>query len=47
MPVRWAMFNPKNRKEVILATELGVYATTDILASAKQLSIQTQLLELI
>ena len=33
MPVRWAMFNPKNRKEVILATELGVYATTDILAS--------------
>ncbi len=33
MPVRWALFNPKNRKEVILATELGVYATTDITAS--------------
>ena len=33
MPVRWALFNPKNRKEVIIGTELGVYATTDISAS--------------
>ena len=30
MPVRWALFNPKNRKEVILATELGIWATDDI-----------------
>ncbi|UTW63757.1 T9SS type A sorting domain-containing protein [bacterium SCSIO 12741] len=30
MPVRWAMYNPRNRKEVILATEIGVWATTDI-----------------
>ncbi len=27
MPVRWAMFNPNNRKQVILATEVGVWAT--------------------
>lgn len=33
MPVRWALFNPKNRKEVILGTELGIYATDDISAS--------------
>lgn len=42
MPVRWAMFNPKNRKEVILATELGVYATTDILASSVSWSASSQ-----
>lgn len=28
MPVRWALFNPNNRNEVILATELGVWSTT-------------------
>ncbi len=27
MPVRWALFNPENRKEVLLATEVGVWAT--------------------
>ena len=34
MPIRWALFNPRNRKEVIVATELGIWATTDILASS-------------
>ena len=29
-PVRWALFNPANRKEVILATELGIWGTQDI-----------------
>ena len=32
MPIRWALFNPKNRKEVIVATELGVWSTSDITA---------------
>ena len=30
MPVRWALFNPNNRKEVLLATEVGVWSTADI-----------------
>jgi PKD repeat protein len=30
MPVRWALFNPNNRLEVILATEIGVWGTNDI-----------------
>ena len=34
MPVRWAMFNPLNRSEVLLATEVGVWKTSDILASS-------------
>ncbi|MFY8165015.1 MAG: PKD domain-containing protein, partial [Sediminibacterium sp.] len=29
MPIRWALFNPNNRDEVILATELGVWASTN------------------
>lgn len=29
MPIRWALFNPNNREEVILATELGVWASTN------------------
>lgn len=29
MPVRWALFNPANRNEVILATELGIWSATD------------------
>ena len=29
-PVRWALFNPLNRNEVILATEMGIWATTDL-----------------
>lgn len=30
MPVRWALFNPNNRLEVILATEVGIWGTNDI-----------------
>ena len=33
MPIRWALFNPKDRKEVIVATELGVWSTANITAS--------------
>jgi len=33
MPIRWALFNPNNTKEVMLATELGVWSTSDITAS--------------
>jgi len=29
MPVRWALFNPNNRNEVILATEVGVWSTSN------------------
>jgi len=29
MPVRWALFNPNNRNEVILATEVGVWSSTN------------------
>jgi PKD repeat protein len=28
MPVRWALFNPNNRNEVILATEVGIWSTS-------------------
>lgn len=30
MPIRWALYNPDNRNEVMLATEVGVWSTTDI-----------------
>lgn len=30
MPVRWALINPNNSSEVILATEVGVWKTSDI-----------------
>lgn len=30
LPVRWGLFNPKNTKQVMLATELGVWSTNDI-----------------
>jgi hypothetical protein len=33
MPIRWALFNPKNTKQVLVATELGVWSTNDITAS--------------
>lgn len=32
MPVRWALFNPLDRKEVLLATEVGMWRTLDITA---------------
>ena len=34
MPVNWAMFNPDNSGEVILATEVGVWETADITAGS-------------
>lgn len=33
MPIRWAIFNPANRKQVMLATELGIWSTSDITAA--------------
>lgn len=30
MPIRWGIFNPSNRDEVILATELGVWMTSSL-----------------
>ncbi|MEQ8471097.1 MAG: PKD domain-containing protein [Marinoscillum sp.] len=30
MPIRWALFNPNNTNEVLLATETGVWSTDDI-----------------
>lgn len=33
IPVRYALFNPLNRKQVLIATQLGVWSTTDITAS--------------
>ena len=29
MPVRWALFNPNNRNQVIIATEVGVWSTSN------------------
>lgn len=34
MPVRWALFNPNNRAEVILATEVGVWSTSNFNSSS-------------
>ena len=34
MPVRWALFNPNDHNEVILATELGVWGTTNFNSSS-------------
>ncbi len=34
MPVRWALFNPNNRDEVILATDLGVWSTNNLNSSS-------------
>jgi len=33
MPVRWALFNPNNYKEAIVATELGVWQCLDVTAA--------------
>lgn len=32
MPIRWALFNPNDRNEVLLATEVGVWSTDDLSA---------------
>lgn len=34
MPIRWALYNPNNYDEVIVATELGLWRTEDITASS-------------
>ncbi|UTW65693.1 T9SS type A sorting domain-containing protein [bacterium SCSIO 12643] len=34
MPVRWALFNPSNIAEVILATEVGVWSTSNFNSSS-------------
>lgn len=34
MPVRWALYNPDNRDEVMLATEVGVWSTNDFSVSS-------------
>ncbi len=36
MPVRWALFNPENRSEVILATDIGVWSTNDLSTSSPE-----------
>jgi trimeric autotransporter adhesin len=33
IPVKWAVFNPNNRKQVMLATDMGVWSTDDITAT--------------
>lgn len=33
IPIRYGIFNPLDRKQVLLATELGVWSTTDITAA--------------
>ncbi|KAA3611158.1 MAG: T9SS C-terminal target domain-containing protein [Calditrichaeota bacterium] len=53
MPIRWALINPDNEKEVLLATELGVWST-DMLngtetkwepANASQANVRTDMLK--
>lgn len=34
IPVRWALFNPNNRAEVILATEVGIWSTSNFTTSS-------------
>ncbi|MEL6534761.1 MAG: LamG-like jellyroll fold domain-containing protein [Bacteroidota bacterium] len=34
MPIRWALYNPNNTNEVLLATELGVWSTDDLSAGS-------------
>lgn len=36
MPIRWALFNPENRKQVLLATEFGIWSTDDITAATPE-----------
>jgi hypothetical protein len=33
IPIRWVLFNPNDTKQVLLATELGVWSTNDITAT--------------
>lgn len=41
MPIRWALFNPNNTNEAILATEVGVWNCTDLSASTPTWSPST------
>ncbi len=34
MPVRWALYNPNDRNQVLLATEVGVWSTDNLAASS-------------
>lgn len=34
MPIRWALFNPNDRNEAILATEVGIWSCTDLNAAS-------------
>lgn len=34
MPIRWALFNPSDRTEAILATEVGIWSTDDLSISS-------------
>jgi PKD repeat protein len=36
MPVRWGLYNPNNRAEVLLATEVGVWSTDDLSAATPE-----------
>lgn len=42
MPIRWALFNPNNRNEVILATELGVWASSNFLSTTPSWTASNQ-----
>ena len=33
IPIRWALFNPNNTQQVLLATELGVWSSNDVTAA--------------
>lgn len=39
MPIRWALMNPSNRKQVLIATEVGVWSTADITAANPQWTV--------
>ena len=34
MPIRWALFNPNDRSEVLLATEVGIWSTQNFTSSS-------------
>lgn len=36
MPVRWALYNPANRNEVLLATEFGIWSTDNVSADVPE-----------
>ena len=39
MPIRWALMNPSDRKQVLIATEVGVWSTADITAANPQWTV--------